>query len=644
MQTDFPMLGWLRDDRASTAAVGFSVAAALVLVTLVMAQVMVAEPTGVDGRYATHAAASTTALEVLLSGEGASASGDPWEQDADSIVRFGLSKDGQPNFLDYEKIKALRKGTQTASPTNGYPDYPEVRSALGLTDGDFHLRTYPILPGTDDPRWTKDPRGRVGYVGHVSSAQGYATTSASTSTSGATLTASVSIRNDGTESHIFVANVGIGSSASNTVIKTEQRHTRLLAPGETQALTVQFPKMAYSPAVTGVQVQVTDGYGGILVQPYWVAATPPAGGSNVPWAPLLSAGKTYYESGETVKFLADHFEGDGTRMNSAQSGRFVLVGPNGKEWVNTTTGIDLPKNKPLTYECANCTVVGNYTATLWDTGVTRLARDSVHVSAAALFRQSESLDAIAMKEIGILSSLVSNFNGQTNTDANPEGDVYTDAAHIRALDTEISRYTTLVVGSEVRQNALNAGDTKWAIADWVQAGGNLVVLGTLESQSNWLEPVYHAAQQTASGGISAPDPTHAILVSPNRIAYDHYLDRARAWDIKNDQPFTHVLTRGSSGTSSQDTLTVSNPGAYNSGTVVLTSYMVGALTSPQDDAEAKRFLHNLLSQSYTMLFLDYGPAIPDDVPVGSSSRLVAVEHPNVPGAIVECRLVMYVFG
>ena len=89
---------------------------------------------------------------------------------------------------------------------------------------------------------------------------------------------------------------------------------------------------------------------------------------------------------------------------------------------------------------------------------------------------------------------------------------------------------------------------------------------------------------------------------------------------------------------------MSNPGAVGDGTVVLTSYMPGSLMSPQDDVEAKRLLHNLMTQSYTMLFLDYGPEIPDGVPVGSAERLVAVPHPNVPGAVVEVRLVMYVFG
>lgn len=90
-----------------------------------------------------------------------------------------------------------------------------------------------------------------------------------------------------------------------------------------------------------------------------------------------------------------------------------------------------------------------------------------------------------------------------------------------------------------------------------------------------------------------------------------------------------------------DTLALAAPGAYNDGTVVLTTYMPGSLTDPQDDMEAKRFLHNLFSQSYNMLFLDYGPPVPSDSPVGSAQRLVAVPHPNVPGAVVEVRIVMY---
>ena len=49
-----------------------------------------------------------------------------------------------------------------------------------------------------------------------------------------------------------------------------------------------------------------------------------------------------------------------------------------------TTDIELPKNKPLTYECSNCTVVGNYTATLWDLGVTRRAAHLIDAVAEGL--------------------------------------------------------------------------------------------------------------------------------------------------------------------------------------------------------------------------------------------------------------------
>lgn len=633
-------------DAGSTSAIGLSVAAATFAIAFVTANVMVTQPAGTDHRSASLETAASTALEVIIGQSGSAASGGSWVAHPDSIGRFGLAADATPNFLDYQKIRLMRNAS-TASATNLAPDYPDVRAALGLAGGDFHLRTYPVIPGYDDPRWTKEPQGRLAYVGHIDSAQGIANMVPYANTSGNYLNVSLAIRNDGSQAMVFVANVGLGNLATNTLIKYEQRHTRLLLPGDVQTITVSYPKMAYSPAVTGANVQLADGYGGVIIEPYWIAATAP-GGSNVNWMPLLSAGDIYYTSGETVNFQADHMKGDGTRMNSAQSGRFVLVGPNGKEWVNTTTGITLPKNKPLTWSCSNCTVVGNYTATLWDTtslpaaGGARRVIDTVHVSAAKMFKQTEALSPLATREIAYLKDLVVNFNGLEHDDVTvPEGDVFTDAAHIRDLDEILDRYTILVVGSEVRQNSLNSGQTKWAIADWVQAGGNLIVLGTLDSQSNWLDPVYHAAQQTANGGIGAPDPTHPILKAPNQIDYRRYLDNARAWRIKDDQPFTHVLTRGVTGNGQDDTLAVAAPGAYNDGTVVLTSYMAGALTSPQDDAEAKRFMHNLLSQGYTMLFLDYGPPVPSATPVGTAQRLVAVPHPNVPGAVVETRIVMY---
>jgi hypothetical protein len=278
--------------------------------------------------------------------------------------------------------------------------------------------------------------------------------------------------------------------------------------------------------------------------------------------------------------------------------------------------------------------------------MTRRQSDVAHVAAATMFTAKNTMDPKAQDETQLLQSLVAQFD-PTRYDpvTNPQGDVFGDDTNGPSqLVPVLSRYQYLVVGSDVSQTALTPSQTKNAIANWVQQGGNLIVLGTYASQSKWLEPIYHAAQANANGAITAPDTTNPILTTPEQLDYSSYLDRGRAWQIDQSEPFTHVLTRGTTGTSVDDTLTYANPGSLGNGTVVLTSYMPGSLTSPQNDQEAKKLLHNLLSQGYTMLYLDYGPPIPGDVPVGSAQRLVAVPHPNVPGAVVEVRFVMYVFG
>lgn len=631
---------------------GLSMAAATIAIAFVVAGIMVEEPASLDARHSTYDLAATTALGIIVADEGSAAGNAAWERDADHVVRFGLAKDGAPNFLDYAKIKALRNGTQTAA-ANGHPDYPEIREALGLREGDFHLRSYPVLPGLDDPRWTKEHQGRIAYFARYGGAKAAVDLQVSPYLTSSSLNVSLVLTNAAPFPAIFQASVAVGNVARGSTLVSEDRHTTLLAPGESQHLWVEFPSLAWSASVTGFRVAVQDPYGnaavdpaGVPVGPRWYATPPPTAAAQAAQGLLVHATKFYVVSGQTVTFHADHYMGDGTK--SGAKGQFVLVGPNGREWVNTSAEETLPRqnNQVYSYDCANCTAAGLYTAILWDTGFTRRHVDHVWVSATTLFTDKVNMDPIAVKEVNLLAQLMQGFNPtRYHPTTNPTGDVFGDDTNGPSeLTGLLPRYTTLVVGSEVSQTALTPAGVKQGIAEWVQDGGNLVVLGTYSQESQWLQPIYHAAQTTANGGISAPDPTHPILLAPNRLGYHAYLDRGRAWDVDADAPFTHVLNRGSDGNGYQDTIAVSHPGAYNNGTVVLTSYMPGTLTTPQDDAEAKRLLHNLLSQSHNMLFIDYGPPIPPGVPVGSDSRLVAVPHPNVPGAVVEVRLVMYVFG
>lgn len=641
-----------RQEAASASSVGLVIAAVTVASAFIVAEIMVSPPSTSDSRSSSLDREAALALDLIVNDAGLASDGRSWGVAPDNLIRFGLAQDGSPNFVDYVKVRALRNGTLAAA-ANGAPDYPEVRNALGVLDADLHLRSYPVLPGLEDPRWSKERHGRIGYVGHYSGAVAAATLTPTQSATSSTLNVSLTIRNDALIPAIFTAAFSPGQQATGNLLVTEERHTRLLAPGETQTVWVRFDKLAEWENVDAIKIDVIDSYGnvavsssGVTIGSFWYAQAPPAGNSGAnPYNLLVSAAATYYVAGDTVEFVLDHHDGEGDRVNNAK-GRFALFGPNGAEWRNLT--VDLPgANKAYTFACTNCSTPGTYTGVLWDVALTRKAQDVVHVSPTQLFTEKATLDPVATKEIAILGGLVENFDA-TKYDATtaPEGDLFGDDSNgPNALIDVIDRYTTLIVGSEVSQTALNAAATKYAIADWVQAGGNLLVLGTNQQQSRWLEPIYHAAQETANGGISAPDPTHAILSAPNKLEYDRYLDRGRAWRIKEGADFTHVLTRGAqSNGDMDDTLAVSEPGVFNNGTVVLTSYMPGSLTSPQDDLEAKKLMHNLMSQGFTMLFLDYGPPIPDGVPVGSASRLVAVPHPNVPGAVVEVRLVLYLFG
>lgn len=637
------MAGW-REDSASTSAIGLSVAIATFAIAFATASIMVEEPGGTDYSVAALDVASSQALDVIMGQAGSKTGGGDWLADPDALERFGLAQQDASNFLDYRKIKSMRNATMEADPTNDAPDYDEVRAALGIASSNFHLRTYPIIPGVDDSRWEKGAHGRLAYVGHYTGATGVASMTKWANLTSSGLNVSIAIRNDGLTGGIFVANIGIGDISANKTVETEQRHTSLLAPDEVQTVSAVFPVLqSWDDDLDGVKVDLADAYGNTIIQPAWLSGVPPEGGSEKHGV-RLQANQLYFVSGEDVSFTGDHYDGNGDHLKADQTGRFVLFSPSGTEIFNETVILPNGKNKVYSHVCDTaCTTSGTYTAILWNADMTVRSRDMVYVAAEKMFDEKQTLDPIAVKEIGIIENLTSGFNAVRFDDVDaPGGDIFGDDSNgPHDLSAQLARYTTLVVGSEVSQTALNSAQTKYAIADWVQQGGNLIVLGTYKQQSNWLEPVYHAAQVNANGGISTPDPTHPVLASPNRLDYQSYLDRARAWDIDKDAPFTHVLSRGTGGSSSIDTLAIAAPGAYNDGSVILTSYMPGSITDPQDDREAMRFLHNLFSQSYNMLFLDYGPTIPEKAPVGSAQRLVAIPHPNVPGSVVEVRIVMY---
>ncbi len=183
------------------------------------------------------------------------------------------------------------------------------------------------------------------------------------------------------------------------------------------------------------------------------------------------------------------------------------------------------------------------------------------------------------------------------------------------------RYTltsVLVVGSNVDHNAMTSGVAKYSVCEWVMGGGTLIVFGSVDQQVNWLEPIFSAAIRSSSGGISVPDASHPVLHSADDLSYDTYNNQGRVWRFNGQaaqaqqdpatQFFTNVVTDGGDAV-----LTVSDPGAFGEGTVILTTWLPYDLNGPQPgslELEGLKLINNLLMQGYRDLFLDYGPPLP----------------------------------
>jgi hypothetical protein len=201
----------------------------------------------------------------------------------------------------------------------------------------------------------------------------------------------------------------------------------------------------------------------------------------------------------------------------------------------------------------------------------------------------------------------------------------------------------LVVGSNVEHNAMTSGVAKHSLCEWVMGGGTLIVFGSAAQQANWLQPIFHAAIRSSSGGISTPDTSHPVLTRSDSLAYDGYVNHgvwsfsgqtAQAQQDSASQLFTNVVVHGS-----DPVLTISDPGAFGNGTVILTTWLPYDLfgTGPGNGAtpmEGRSLLNNLLMQGYRDLFLDYGPKIPvSGRQAPSAERIVEIWHPEFAEAI-----------
>lgn len=567
-----------------------------------------------------------------------------WTASPDAITRFSLMGARDPERVDARALELLARGGLDAR-ANGAPDYADVKNATGIPH-DFHLGVKEIKPPRADAAWTPIP-ARVAYFGHYSGARAAVAAGSWANATTTEVNVTVSITNRASIPAIFTVNVALGDAATGRAAVSQDRHTTLLAPGETQKVWVTVPALSSWQRINAVRVSITDPYGnpatdtvGAQIPAPWVSVTMPTS-DPAAYALVLQAANPYYVSGNTVNFEISAHDGRGNTVSKATT-RFVLMGPTGDEWANAsiTTG-----NGDRTWSCTNCTVVGNYTSKLLDASGRTIALDRVHVSQARMFEEKRTPDALALAEMSTIDALVTSFDPTRFDAATAAGDVFGDDVNGPSeLPGVLSRYDVVIVGSEASHHALAPADVKRSITAWIDAGGVLVVFGAAQEPSRWLQSEYGLALSHAPGSPTAPVADHPLLTDPEPLAHASYVYRSRAWQIPETAQFEHVLTLGATAEGgSMDALALSPPGAYGNGTIVITSYMPGALTADAADGEAQKFLHNLLVRATGLPIVDFGPPIPSGIPVAAASRVIVAARAG-EGDVAVVRVTVHVFG
>jgi hypothetical protein len=204
-----------------------------------------------------------------------------------------------------------------------------------------------------------------------------------------------------------------------------------------------------------------------------------------------------------------------------------------------------------------------------------------------------------------------------------EGDVYPDhRAYIRdTLPGRLDQYDVVIVGSGVEHASML--DIKDDVKDWVtEDGGTLIVLGSADQSTAWLNPLLNAGVDTVNGSPTAPDVAHPLLKEPNQLAWTSYSSFGQGWDIQENgavaayEDFSHVVIQDG-----EDVLAVSKEASFGEGRVILTTYRPGSIASAMSLGEATDFLENMVTYAdRSLLYLDYGRTVPADQPVALAVR------------------------
>lgn len=203
-----------------------------------------------------------------------------------------------------------------------------------------------------------------------------------------------------------------------------------------------------------------------------------------------------------------------------------------------------------------------------------------------------------------------------------EGDVYPDTKKYleTVLGGRLPLYDVVIVGSGVDHSTLVSN--KDDFSEWVLDGGTLIVLGSADKSTAWLNPLLNVGVDTVNGAPTAPDIAHPLLKEPNELAWTSYDSHGQGWDIQENgavsayEDFSHVIIQDG-----EDVLAVSKEGSFEEGRVILTTYLPYDIAETISLTEAANFLENMVTYAdRSLLYLDYGGTVPADQPVALAVR------------------------
>ena len=563
----------------------------------------VVEPPGNPGQALEEQDLKTkaqSALDVLMGTPGYPSR---WEQTGgDTVTRLGLVEHGSSVRLDPLKFSALARGRFTApSSTNGFVDYHEAKEALGLAGYDFHIRVSPLLRPDAEGFYGTAGMGayRVAYIGDYTAL----VPSAAAAHEQAALDAlDVGFRNF---SRATLADVGDVYRDDSAMLKSTL--VPLLGTSVGQTAITQGSGNAYNFH----RVNATD------IDHVVLPTLLPDSKKSLALSIANSKGEHElgYTKGREIRAILATANLSGQTSATLAWKEYVETGGDAGDY----GFIEVSPDAGASWYAITNDVAGRSQDTVTSPQPAQVWRDR-----SATISLANCAACVGNEEVLLAIHWVA--DGDNDRGTGWILDQMTVSGAYGALitkDFETPEYDLLVVGSNVDQNALTAAEVKYALRDYVQTyGGRILVLGG-DTNTQWLQPLFHVGITTASQGVSNPDPTHPLVTTPNELAWQGYDYNKKAWTFGggvDSRLFDMVVGTGTQ----QHILSVSTSGAFGAseGGVILTTYLPWKMPLEQ----RLGFLANAITYGhFHYLYMEVGPEVPSNVPVGAVSRTAIMQ-------------------